>query len=498
MPPLIALFLWFVLLLAFLCFDPAKIRETSGALWIPVTWMFFAGSRLPSQWLGAITGQNWVVNLEDGNPLDRTINLVLIGLAIAILVSRSFAWGSFFKRNFALMLFIIFALLSVFWSDFPLVAFKRWFRDLGNYFMVLVVLSDPRPLDAVRTVFRRLAYLFIPLSILVDKYFPNFSKMYDPWTGVGMYVGVTTGKNLLGLVALLGGVFFFWDTMVLWSDKKEQRTKRIILVNLAFLAMCCSLLITANSATCKVCMLIGCLVVIAVQSRWGMRHPGFLKVLIPGIFCLYLILAFGLGMSGDMAAAVGKDPTLTDRTKIWAFVLGMHTNPLIGTGYETFWMGPRLQWFWKMSGLGGLNEAHNGFLEIYLNLGMIGLVLIGGIVIAGYRTICKRFAPFSSFASLSLALWTVMLFYCVTEAGFRSGLMWLAFLLVAISLPVGDRLPAIVPTVDNVSAAGQFRRQAPSFGHAITHDAAAKPFRGTAIETMGFQRANHARSRRQR
>ena len=194
----IALFLWFVLLLALLGMQtPPRFGRTSGALWVPVTWMFFAGSRLPSQWFGAITGQSWVVSLEDGNPLDRTINLVLMGLAIAVLVSRSFAWGSFFKRNFVLMLFIIFALLSVFWSDFPLVAFKRWFRDLGNYIMVLVVLSDPRPLDAVRTVLRRLAYLFIPLSILVDKYFPNISKMYDLWTGLGQYVGVTTGKNLL-------------------------------------------------------------------------------------------------------------------------------------------------------------------------------------------------------------------------------------------------------------------------------------------------------------
>jgi exopolysaccharide production protein ExoQ len=462
MPPPIALFLWFVLLLALLCFDPAKIRETSGALWVPVTWMFFAGSRLPSQWFGAITGQSWVVSLEDGNPLDRTINLVLMGLAIAVLVSRSFAWGSFFKRNFVLMLFIIFALLSVFWSDFPLVAFKRWFRDLGNYIMVLVVLSDPRPLDAVRTVLRRLAYLFIPLSILVDKYFPNISKMYDLWTGLGQYVGVTTGKNLLGLVALLGGVFFFWDTVVLWSNKREPRTKRIILVNVAFLAMSCWLLITANSATCKVCMLIGCLVVIAVQSKWGMRHPGFLKVLIPGTFCLYLVLTFAFGMSGDMAAAVGKDPTLTDRTKIWAFVLGMHTNPLIGTGYESFWMGPRLQWIWDNAGLGPLNEAHNGYIEVYLNLGLIGLFLIATIVIDSYRKICKQLAPFSSLASLSMALWTIMLFYCVAEAGFRSGLMWLAFLFVAISVKHRTQVPVTVWPEN--AGSGQLLRQIPIVG----------------------------------
>jgi len=83
-----------------------------------------------------------------------------------------------------------------------------------------------------------------------------------------------------------------------------------------------------------------------------------------------------------------------------------------------------------------VNEAHNGYLEIYINLGLIGLFLLIGFLIASYRTICKRLTPHSSFGSLSLALWTVLLFYNVTEAAFKGGqLMWLAFLLGAISAP---------------------------------------------------------------
>ena len=99
--------------------------------------------------------------------MDRTIYSALILLAIGILMSRSFKWGSFFSRNLALMAFLSFALLSVFWSDFPFVAFKRWFRDFGNYLVILVVLSDPRPLEAVRTLLRRFCYLLIPLSVLL-------------------------------------------------------------------------------------------------------------------------------------------------------------------------------------------------------------------------------------------------------------------------------------------------------------------------------------------
>jgi exopolysaccharide production protein ExoQ len=446
MPPLLALFLWFVLLLGLLCFDPAKDSGVSVALWVPVIWMFIMASRLPSQWLGFQVGSATEA-LEEGNPVDRAIFFGLILLALGILISRSFKWDILFGRNLALMAFLLFALLSVIWSDFPFVAFKRWFRDLGNYLVILVALSDPHPLEAVRTLLRRLSYLLIPLSILLDKYFPSLSRQFNEWTGAGMYVGATTSKNLLGVVALISGLFFFWDIATRWSGRRERRTKRIILVNVAFLAMSLSLLISANSATCRVCMVLGCLVVVAAQSKIFQRHPGFLKVLIPSTFLLYLLLAFGLDLNGSMAGAVGKDPTLTDRTKIWAFVLGMHTNPLVGTGYESFWMGPRLEHVWHMAGLGGLTEAHNGYLEVYLNLGIIGVVLVTGFLISGYQNICRQLKSAPRLASLNLALWTITLFYCVTEAGFRSGYMWAILLLATLAIPplAEEKIPYVSP-----------------------------------------------------
>lgn len=435
MSPAVALYVWLVLLLGLLCFDPAKEAGTSAALWIPVIWIFFAASRLPSQWLGGGMATVVAGALEDGNPVDRSIYLVLILLAMGILMSRSFNWAGFFSRNAALTVFLAFALVSVLWSDFPFVAFKRWFRDLGNYAVILVVLSDPRPLNAVRTVLRRLCYLLVPLSILLIKYYAALGRQYNQWDGTTLFNGVTTGKNLLGLVALLSGLFFFWDVVARWSDHKKRGAKRILLVDLAFLLMSLYLLDIANSATCRVCMVLGCLVIVAAHSKLFQRRPRILETMIPAGYCLYLILAFGFGMSGSMAAAVGKDPTLTDRTKIWAFVLDMHTNPLLGTGYESFWLGPRLQWFKQEAQEGAINEAHNGYLEVYLNLGLIGCALIVGLLISTFVTICKKFRPFSALASFSLAVWTVMLFFSITEASFRSGLMWLVFLMIGLEVP---------------------------------------------------------------
>lgn len=457
MPPSLALFVWLIALLALLRFDPAKEPGTSLALWVPLSWMFIIGSRLTSQWFGGSLAGVTAQALEEGNPLDRSIDLILILLAIVILMSRSFNWGDFFVRNFALMAFLSFALASVLWSDFPFIAFKRWFRDLGNYLVILVILSDSRPLYAVRTLLRRLCYLLIPLSILLNKYYPNLSKHYDTWSGVGYYVGATTSKNTLGVVCLVSGLFFFWDTVTRWPDRKARRTRRIIVVNIAFIAMTLQLLQLSRSVTSQVCLLIGCLVIVAAHSGWTNRHPGFLKALIPATFCLYLILAFGFGMNGQLASQVGRDPTLTDRTLIWKTVLSMHTNPLIGTGYESFWLGPRLESFSQQSALSGLNESHNGYLEIYLTLGLVGDLLLGVFLLASYRSIWRGFRLSSSLAPLGLALWTVTLFYNMSEAAaFKGHLMWLVFMVFAMAVPerVADRVHD-VPTVERVRYHGR-------------------------------------------
>ncbi len=432
MPPFLALLLWFFLLLGLLLFDPAKDSKPSLALWVPLIWMFIIGSRLPSQWLGGQLG-NASQALEEGNPLDRSIFAFLIFVAFGILISRSFKWGDFVGRNFVLVAFLFFALMSVLWSDFPFVAFKRWFRDFGDYLAILVVLSDPHPMEAIRTVLRRLFYLLVPLSILLVKFYPQYGKQYQIWTGASTWVGATTSKNMLGVVCLVSGIYFFWDTVTRWSDRKERKTKRILILNAVFMGMTLWLLHLADSATSRVCLLLGCLVIAAAHTRMVKRHPGILKTLIPASLCGYMLLQFGFGINGELAAMVGRNSNLTGRTDLWKLLLSMHTNPLLGTGYESFWLGSRLEWVWHNFAV--VNEAHNGYLEVYLNLGLIGLFLLVIFLIASYRNICRKQVSRDRLASLSLALWTVLLFYNVTEAAFRtSQLIWTTFLLVAVAV----------------------------------------------------------------
>jgi len=258
------------------------------------------------------------------------------------------------------------------------------------------------------------------------------SRQYDPSTGVPTFSGAATSKNTLGVLCLGSGLFFFWDKLTSWSKRKYLKVKMIIIVNIALTVMTLWVINMSSSATSRLCLALGCLVLLAARGRKG-KIPTYLKILVPTVISLYGVLAFGFGVdiNAVVAGLLGRDPTLTGREDIWKVVLSVSTNPLLGAGYESFWLGLRLQKIWQF--FPGINEAHNGYLQTYLQLGFVGLSLLGWMLISFFRSISKRHAP-TDFASFCLALWTVLSIYNVTEAAFQGGLLWLSLLLGVIFL----------------------------------------------------------------
>ena len=446
MPPPLALLVWLVALLGLFCFDPARESKNSAALWVPLIWFFFVGSRTPSAWLGLSDVSDVGQALEQGNPFDRTVFSLLTLTAFGTLVSRSFKWGKFVTQNSALAVFLAFALISVAWSDFPLATLKKWFRDTGVYMAVLVVLSDRRPVEAVRTVLRRMFFLQVPLSVVLIKYYPNLGKTFSVW-GVQEYTGVSTSKNMLGALCLVSGMFFFWDTITVWHQRSRVRVRRVLLVNAVLIWMILWLLNVSASSTSTICLAIGCLMITLAHSNFGRRHTTWVKALAPATFCLYLILALGFGINGQLSEAIGKSSDMSDRTHIWEAVLSVPINPVLGTGYQSFWLGPRVQWVWARLAGDNILETHNGYLQIYVELGVVGLTLISTFLIATYRKICKRLRA-TPLGPFGLGLWTLLLFYNITEASFEVNLLLVTFLLTTITVPrhAEEQLPACAPS----------------------------------------------------
>lgn len=441
MPPSVALVLT-ILLIAYLYWKGFESGcKPSLALWIPTAWFLILMSRPVTAWVNLSSAGTILVgsseDLLEGSPIDRAVMLVLILLGVAVLWSRHLAWGDLFRKNGALTAFFLYCGVSIFWSDFPFVAFKRWTKGLGDPIMILVILTDPAALRAVEIVIRRCAYLIIPLSVLFIKYYPEYGKVYDEWTGYGMYTGVTMNKNLLGFDLMVVGLFFAWKLLLDLDSNRSDLRKRGMLISIGMLLMVGWLFNMANSQTSLLSCLLAFLIVLILGISTVRRRAGTWIIL--GLV-MVVILDVTLDFRSAIAGAVGRNMTLTGRVDIWESVLNKAVSPIYGAGFESFWLGKRLEQVWAEFAFKP-NQAHNGYIEVYLNLGILGLISLAGVLVASYLRLRKMLASDVAgenvnFGRLGLGFLIAYLVYNYTEAAFKSlHFMFLIFLLFAIRPP---------------------------------------------------------------
>lgn len=442
----LAAILAFAALVALVVFDEITTRA-SKALWLPVIWLSLAGSKMLSEWLG-VSGSD--PTGQEGSPFDRNFLTLILAIGAGILVSRRRRVAAVLRINWPIVLYVSYCALSICWSDFPDIAFKRWFKALGDLLMVLLIVTDTRPVAALRRVLTRTGFFLIPSSFVLI-YFLHKGMTYSQW-GEPTYTGVTTQKNTLGLDCLVFGLGFGWVLFRAWMDRRRRRGRaQAIIVNGSLLVMAIWLLLKSNSMTSLVCLLVGMGIIVLTNRFRFTRRPWLvhcLLVLIAGAAVGAVFLNVGL------VEKLGRDPTLTGRTQVWHDVLELAPNPYIGAGFESFWLGKRLEIMWSRHAFHP-NEAHNGYLEVFLNLGWCGVALLALLMWSGYRNVLKQLRRDPEIGSLAMAYFFMGTIYCMTEAGFRMmGPVWVLFLWAVTATPaaatkVARRVPRKVVVEEN-------------------------------------------------
>lgn len=427
----------------YLLWRDARHGEARGpALWIPVLWLCITGSRFVSQWMA---GDGVNVNQMEGSPIDVAYFLTLMAAALWVLVRRGVTLMGVIRANGWIMAFFIYGLLSVLWSEAPDIAFKRWVKTLGHPLMALVILTEPDPKAAIVTVLKRCSFVLLPLSVLFIKYLPQYGRGFDPWTGIAINRGVGLSKNDLGYLCMVFGMMWSWRLLTLRRMDAAIGRWREAFWAVAFLAMAVWLVITADSKTSLVTMLVGITAMVAVG----------LPIVSKRHFAVYVVLMVAIGYGLESAfnlyetivQLAGRDASLTDRTEVWSDVLGLQTRPLLGFGFESFWLGDRLdrmwaKWWWKP------NQAHNGYIETYLNLGLIGLVILGGMLLSTFWRISRQMATDLDFARLRFAFLLAVVVFNYTEAAFKAvHLVWTVFLMISMEAPVRRTEPQLQPAL---------------------------------------------------
>lgn len=454
--------------------DRDREARTSKALWIPVTWLLIAGSRNVGEWVQILSSGATVGGSEayiEGNPIDRDVLGVLIVLGIIVLFTRHRQVGALLRGNVFICIYFLYCGVSVFWSDFPGVAFRRWPRALGDLVMMLVVLSEADWLTAMKRLLTRTGFVLVPLSILFIRYYPDLGRAYGA-DGTPYWGGVTGGKNSLGMICLIFGLAFVWRFLGVYRDKNAPDRKRRLIAHGVVLVMVLYLLREAHSATSLACFVLAGGVMLLTSQTAMARRPSLVHLLVILVISLSLFALF-FNSGGDLVETLGRNSTLTGRTVVWKRALGIVQNPLFGSGFESFWLGNRLGWMRMLDY--GLNQAHNGYIEIYLNLGWVGLTLLGAMMVSGYRSIAAtlRRDQAGGVSSLMLAYFVVGVIYSFTESGFKMmSPIWIFFLLALMFVPKAAgpeapaflgieharKLPELAPQVEQVFSFGSHRR----------------------------------------
>ena len=110
--------------------------------------------------------------------------------------------------------------------------------------------------------------------------------------------------------------------------------------------------------------------------RWTGRYKGVFALIYFLIAAAAVVAVLATGLEETVNLLTG-DATLTGRTTIWRYVLWRwEESPYLGQGYGALWqVGPQVEAYLRHAEVTGwlMNEAHNGYLDVLAQTGIIGL-----------------------------------------------------------------------------------------------------------------------------
>lgn len=449
MPPNLALFFAFLFVFFVFLIDRKHDGPISPTLFCPLLWFLVTSTRPLGVWLHIWGVPFGVPSLgltepTEGGNIDRWFYSILGLIGIYILSRRRLDWRSICRENSWLIVLFVFMGLSIFWSDYPYVSLKRFMKTFFSLVMVLVILTEQKPLVAMTTILRRCALIYIPFSIVTIRFFRHIGLFWD-WTGTAVsWVGTATSKNTLGQAAAISTIIFIWCKI------NKQKSTVGKLIDYVYIIMSLYLLKGSDDAVSMTSLsvfAVGLFVFLWVQHLKD-RTPkirNFASLSCGLIFLLLLTLVVHTlnpfsanSLLGTAVTAMGRDMTLTGRTEIWMDVFKTASmSSLFGVGYGGFWIGEKANISWSADRTWTLGQAHNGYIDVYLQLGWIGIVLLFIIIVSTVPKIVRSFEFDFEYARLRMTFFLLILFVNITESTFLRGghALWFLFLMVIVSLP---------------------------------------------------------------
>lgn len=391
-----------------------------------ICWLYFCNG------LETVLGQN--------DLLIRPLRYVVLSMSILFLVLR---WQTTLRTlSKGLLLWPIIALMigSFAWSispDYttdsikaevlPMTFFAIYFAGRFNMREQIRIMAITLGIGAVLSMFYALAIPSIGRHV---------GGEFD-----GAWKGIYAQKNSFSTTMTLTMMLFF-----VLSISNQAKEKRLARIGLAFSMMMIILSTSKSGLIVFIAMLM--IVVSSRLFRWrGRRSVLFLDLLGLGFLALGSFLSVTWR---PIVIALGKDPTLSARTPIWAGAIEkIMQRPLLGYGRAAFWTPDSLPaWEVGARAVRGLvpAHAHNGFIDVAIELGLVGFgIFVLGLIptfVMAVRRAYKATEPEDLWPFVFLIL---MVLSNLTETALinRISPYWVMYLVTFLSLRIWPRRTAL-------------------------------------------------------
>jgi O-antigen ligase len=285
-------------------------------------------------------------------------------------------------------------------------------------------------LKDVTAIIRQAAGLMAIASLALGVAVPGIGGE-DPLGPAG-WRGVFATKNSLGAIMAIGTVTYFYTLVA------GGKTKLIFfLVQIVGFVVCAAALYLAQSSTSLVIALLGavlCVVIKLTHKRVGVAiiiWTAILLLLAPSVIIVTNQLA-------AIAPLLGRNAQLTGRVDLWLILPSyIADRPWLGYGFGAFWVADseNVALIWDAVGWAP-PEAHNGWLDLLLELGVVGLAVlclqIFLIVINGIRAVVEGREPDSQYLLMTTL---IILVFNISESGLVApGVMWVLLVIAVTAL----------------------------------------------------------------
>jgi O-antigen ligase len=314
-----------------------------------------------------------------GSLAEQIGTLALLAMAAALAGVGKARWRDVAAAGAAVAPFLIYAVVSTAWSAHPELTIRRSMRLTIETGSALTL-----GLSYVGEFWRLRRTLFVVCAgvALIDV--ALLAAPARSFTSIG-FVGAHPHKLEAGKFLLIAAPVFALEA----AASPSGPTRRLAIVGLT---ACLALSPLTRAKTAWAAGPLAALV--AYGAIWAPRGDPWLRIVAAGAFlsagaAAATALAFALDL--DVMEMTFGDSTLTGRDQIWRFVLDRaRDHELLGLGYGGLWQtGPEIaQRLRDGMKIYVVNQAHNGYIDIYAQTGRIGVALAaGGLATMGWRVL---------------------------------------------------------------------------------------------------------------